>query len=257
MVNATTIENKIWTDVCPAAVYGADNGQADVPFWDGVTHGTLSYHQTGWAICGAFAAANTIFAFFMILQHLRNYNKPSFQRYYVRIILMIVVYSQVSFLGYRYYEYSEYFELGLALYEAFVIASFFILILNMVSDQGQGLDVLSRGKRYSAVFPFCCIHFYTDSWWFLETVKWCVLQYVIIQPILAILGAVLEATGHLCTESYSFKFANVWLKIIEFWSVSLATFILIQFYIVIRHDISSFKPLWKFIAIKLVVSLPL
>lgn len=81
------------------------------------------------------------------------------------------------------------------------------------------------------------------------------LQYVVIEPVSAIVGVVLEATGYLCPESYSFKFGHVYLMLIQFFSVSLATYMLIQFYIVIRHDIASFKPLWKFVAIKLVVSM--
>lgn len=169
---------------------------------------------------------------------------------------MIPVYSIVSFLGYRYYEYSTYFELGLSFYESFAIASFFILILNMLGDEhGREKDVLSRGKRHAALFPLCCFHFYTDSWWFLETVKWLVLQYVVIEPVTAVVGAVTEATGHLCEESYSFQFAHVYLTIVQFSSVTLATYMLIQFYVVIRHDIQSFRPLWKFVAIKLVVSM--
>lgn len=255
MVNATEIENKLWTSVCPAAVYGDASGTADVPYWEGVTTGTLSAHQLGWTVCGVFAAVNTIFAFSLILQHLRNYNKPSFQRYYVRIILMIPVYSIVSFLGYRYDNYSTYFELALDFYEAFVIASFFILILNMLGEQeGREKDVLSRGKRHTALFPMCCLHFYTTSWWFLETVKWCVLQYVVIEPLLAVVSVVLEATGHLCPDSWSLKFGHIYLAFVEFVSITLATYILIQFYIVIRHDIKEYKPLWKFVAIKLVVS---
>ncbi|CCG83548.1 Predicted protein [Taphrina deformans PYCC 5710] len=255
MVNTTTITNKIWTDICPADVYGASTGN-DVPFWEGVTTNNLSAHQIGWTICGAFAAVNSVFAFWLITQHLRHYNKPQFQRYYVRIILMIPVYSLVSFLGYRYYEYSTYFELGLSFYEAFVIASFFILILNMLSDQeGREKDVLSRGKRHAAMIPLCCIHFHTDSWWFLEVVKWSILQYVVVEPLEAIAGVVLEATGHLCPESFSFQFGHVWLTIIEFSSVTIATYVLIQFYIIIRHDIAAFKPLWKFVAIKLVIFL--
>lgn len=255
MVNVTAITDKVWTDVCPASVYGASTGD-DVPYWEGVTSGTLSSHQIGWTICGVFAAVNTVLALLMIVQHLRNYNKPHFQRYYVRIIFMIPVYSLVSFLGYRYYEYSTYFELALSFYEAFVIASFFILILNMLGDQdGREKDVLSRGKRHAAVFPLCCVHFYTDSWWFLEVVKWSILQYVVVEPLEAITGVALEATGRLCPESYSFEFGHVWLTLVEFVSVTLATYVLIQFYIIIRHDIAAFRPLLKFVAIKLVIFL--
>lgn len=79
-ISLASIEDKVWTNVCPTAVYGNATGSSDVSYWEGVTHGDLSAHQIGWTICGAFAAVNTLFAFFLILQHLRNYNKPEFQR---------------------------------------------------------------------------------------------------------------------------------------------------------------------------------
>jgi hypothetical protein len=56
----------------------------------------LQAHRIGWTISGAFALVDTIFALVLIWLHLRNYNRPEFQRYYVRIIFMIPVYSVVS-----------------------------------------------------------------------------------------------------------------------------------------------------------------
>lgn len=43
------------------------------------------------------------------------------------------------------------------------------------------------------------------------TVKWAVMQYVIVRPLVSIAGIVCEALGVLCVESYSPHFAEVYL----------------------------------------------
>lgn len=51
----------------------------------------------------------------------------------IRILLMIPIYSTVSFLSYLYYKHSIYFEVLRDCYEAFAIASFFTLLCNYIA----------------------------------------------------------------------------------------------------------------------------
>jgi Organic solute transporter Ostalpha len=53
-----------------------------------------------------------------------------------------------------------------------------------------------------------------------------------------ITAIVLETQKILCPESMSLAFGNSWLQIIKAVSVTLATFYLIEFYILIRKDIA-------------------
>lgn len=56
------------------------------------------------------------------------------------------------------------------------------------------------------------------------TVKWAVLQYVVIRPLVTITGIICQAFGVLC-EAAGFKlnaihFANIYLEAIDFVSIS-------------------------------------
>ena len=51
----------------------------------------------------------------------------------IRILLMIPIYSTVSFLSYLYYKHSIYFEVLRDCYEAFAIASFFTLLCHYIA----------------------------------------------------------------------------------------------------------------------------
>jgi hypothetical protein len=64
-----------------------------------------------------------------------------------------------------------------------------------------------------------------------------------------------EATHHYCVESLSPAFAHIWVTIIQAVSVTCAMFCLIQFFVQVRADIASHKPLLKVLAIKLVIFL--
>lgn len=51
----------------------------------------------------------------------------------IRILLMIPIYSTVSFLSYWFYKHAIYFDVLRDCYEAFAIASFFTLVCNYIA----------------------------------------------------------------------------------------------------------------------------
>jgi len=81
------------------------------------------------------------------------------------------------------------------------------------------------------------------------------LQFAIINPLVSITAIILETQHLLCPESFSLAFGNSWLQIIKAISVTIATYFLIEFYYIIHKDIAQYKPLLKFIGIKLVIIL--
>jgi hypothetical protein len=53
------------------------------------------------------------------------------------------------------------------------------------------------------------------------TVKWSVLQYVIIRPAISITGIICEHYNVLCpTESSNFRYAQVYLTVVDFISIT-------------------------------------
>lgn len=107
------------------------------------------------------------------------------------------------------------------------------------------------------------------------TLKWSVLQYVIIGPcgsflpppfssrsdrgmaapaVLAIAGIVCQVYKVLCeSESYNYRWAAVYLDAIDFVSISFALYGLIIFYGLTREELTGRRPLAKFLAIKMIV----
>ncbi|KAJ3287512.1 hypothetical protein HDU79_005657 [Rhizoclosmatium sp. JEL0117] len=63
----------------------------------------------------------------------------------------------------------------------------------------------------------------------------------------------LQWYGLLCPTSMSPAYGEFWVSSINLISVCVAMSALIQFYLVIHHEIPAHDPLWKFIAVKFVV----
>ncbi|KAF9430512.1 hypothetical protein BGZ94_006458 [Podila epigama] len=211
-------------------------------------------HDIGWAICGGLAVMSTLISFHLIFRHAKNYTKPSEQRHIIRIVAMIPVYSIISFLSYRFYKDAIYFETVRDCYEAFVLYSFFVLLLTYLGD-----DTLSQRSKMTATdkrqlpFPLSCYFYNPLGDMFLHKMKWGILQYVVIKPTVALLSCVLHYYGLLCPTSYSWHFANVYLTSVNFVSASVSLYCLVLFYMTIHVDIEDHDPFMKFICVKLVV----
>ncbi|RXW12670.1 hypothetical protein EST38_g13184 [Candolleomyces aberdarensis] len=90
--------------------------------------------------------------------------------------------------------------------------------------------------------------------YFMYTVKWSVLQYIIIRPAASIAGIVCEHFKVLCTtEGYTLKYAAVYIECINFISISIALYGLLVFCGLVAEELKGKRPVAKFLAIKLVV----
>ncbi|KAF9395480.1 hypothetical protein CPC16_008122 [Podila verticillata] len=223
---------------------------------DGDTDGRTGWkrHVIGWAICGFLALISTLISLHLIFRHARNYTKPSEQRHIIRIVVMIPVYSIISFLSYRFYKEAIYYETIRDCYEAFVLYSFFVLLLTYLGDdtQSQRSKMTATEKR-QLPFPLSCYFYNPLGDMFLHKMKWGILQYVVIKPTVALVSCVLHYYGLLCPASYSWHFGNVYLTSINFVSASVSLYCLVLFYMTINVDIEDHDPFLKFLCVKLVV----
>lgn len=213
----------------------------------------------GWTISGAAAAVSTLIALFLILKHAQYYTKPNQQRYIIRIILMVPIYAIISWLSYYFYTEAVYYQLIRNCYEAFVIASFFALLLQYLGDtiEEQRRVVRLHWKPIAVPFPFCCIMCNPSDPHFLQILKYGILQYVILQPLCTIASVISHYKGVYCPESYSFSHAHVYIMIIIFVSVTISLYSLIILYQAVKVDLAPYKPFSKFLCVKAVgVSLP-
>ncbi|KAM0788378.1 hypothetical protein ACM66B_001518 [Microbotryomycetes sp. NB124-2] len=221
------------------------------PFWDG----NWEPHKIGWLVAGVTAAITTVISLFTVVMHARNYYVPKEQRQMIRIILMPLVYAIISFFGYRFYRSYTYFSLIEVIYEALVLASFLWLLLHYIGDSTKAQrQVLLEKEKRAIPFPFCCIRFRASKPYFLHALRWSVLQYSLIRPLISIAGIITNAFGLYCPMQYSIYFSAVYLDAIDFVSISVALYGLITFYALTKELLAGKRPLLKFLSIKAIVA---
>ncbi|RUS21263.1 organic solute transporter Ostalpha-domain-containing protein [Endogone sp. FLAS-F59071] len=179
---------------------------------------------------------------------------PNQQRYIIRILLMVPIYATISWLSYYYYRQAVYFEVIRDCYEAFVIASFFVLLLQYVGeDDTVQKSKLQSHKRRKCMFPLVCFSFNPSGKHFLHVLKWGILQYIIVKPCTTFLAVVLQANGLYCTESMAPVFGHFYTTALNFVSVTIAMYCLLLFYVVMYDELQPFDPFYKFLCVKLVI----
>ncbi|KAJ3749905.1 organic solute transporter Ostalpha-domain-containing protein [Lentinula detonsa] len=234
---------------CPS-----DNQQTvdQTDFW---TDGGIDWdaHRIGWAIAGACAAAACSFHFCFILQHCRSYTNPAEQRQILRILYMPPIYGVISFLSYRFFRSYTYYELV----EAFTLSAFLMLLIEFVASSGSGHKAessIARKDKRKLPFPFCHWRYRPTKPYFMYTLKWAVLQYVIFRPAISIAAIICQAYNVLCeSEGFDAQYANVYLEAVDFVSISVALYGLFLFYGLTKEELVGRRPLAKFLAIKLIV----
>ncbi|KAF9175205.1 hypothetical protein BGX20_007639 [Mortierella sp. AD010] len=171
------------------------------------------------------------------------------------MLLMVPIYAITSWFSFVYVRESIYYDTIRTLYEAFVIASFFILILQYLGDslEDQRRMLKQHRKTERWFFPLCCLKYNPSRPHFLQYMKWGILQYVPLNVFTTILTIVLQIQGSYCIDSWNPKFGHIWVLMISFCSVSAATYFLIMFYLTIHKDLKEYNPFLKFLAVKLVV----
>nr|VWP01546.1 Glucose transporter rco-3 [Ganoderma boninense] len=132
-----------------------------------------------------------------------------------------------------------------------------LLLIEYVASTATGHDVdnaILRKDKSSLPMPLCCWRYRPTKAYFMYTVKWSVLQYVILRPALSIAGIICEHYGVLCQSGpWSFKTAHAYFSVIDFISITVALYGLLLFYGLTKDELVGRKPLSKFLSIKLIV----
>ncbi|WVQ65290.1 uncharacterized protein L199_003466 [Kwoniella botswanensis] len=239
---------------CPTTNSNITDTDEDVFFSPDGIH--WDAHRIGWAVAGGCAALTTLITLFNLTMHAIRYQHPPAQRQVMRVLLMPAVYSIVSFFSYRYYREYEYYILAETAYEAVTLSAFLMLLMELVSmgttDQ-QIKTALAEKDKKKFPFPFNFLRFRASKPYFWHALSFSVMQYVILRPLISIIGIICQYYGVLCPEEYSVHYAEVYLDAVDFVSISVALYGLIVFYVLCKDELKGRKPLNKFLAIKLIV----
>ncbi|GAA5835989.1 hypothetical protein JCM9279_002158 [Rhodotorula babjevae] len=218
--------------------------------------GRWDAHEIGWIIAGVTTIVSTFITLATVYLHARNYYKPKEQRQILRILLMPAVYAIVSFFSYRYFRAFTYYSVSVVAYESLVLAAFLMLLLQYIGESNEEQRrVLKDKEKRKIPFPFCCIRFRPSKPYFIHGLKWSVLQYSLLRPLISIIEIICQAYDVLCPTQYSVYFAEAYLDAVDFVSISVALYGLIVFYALVKERLAGRKPLAKFLSIKIVVML--
>jgi len=185
---------------------------------DGKIH--LQTHHIGWIVSGIFTLVACLASFWLINKHLQWYKNKKEQRYIVRILFMVPLYAIISFASYLFWNHSTPLVLLRDCYESFVLTAFFYLLLTYISpnleeqkevflkvgiSRENDRKRLRRGEEPQKwVLPLGFVQSKpADGLYFLQMMKWGVLQYCVIRPLTTLAAVILDYLGLYCEESWS------------------------------------------------------
>jgi hypothetical protein len=213
-------------------------------------------HYIGWFSSAGFVLLTIPISIRLIVQHLTHWNAPHIQKYVVRIVWMIPIYSIESWLALRFKGYSIYLETLRECYEAYVIFCFFYFLIALLGDEQQ---LVLKLKQKPAEFgrhswPISLV---VSQWSMgnemLQKCKFGVFQYVIIKNLMAILVCVLASRGQYKEGSFRFDGFFLYQCFICNASQLWALYCLVLFYFATKEELAPWRPVGKFLSVKTVV----
>ncbi|OAQ96556.1 hypothetical protein LLEC1_07530, partial [Akanthomyces lecanii] len=206
-------------------------------------------------IAGAASIIATVVSVLSIWLQAKNYRKPLLQRYVVRILLMVPIYSIASWTSMISLKAAQFVDPIRDVYEAFTIYTFFQLLINYLGGE-RSLIVTTHGRApvqhlwpLNHALPKVDI---SDPYTFLS-IKRGILQYAWLKPILAIAAIVMKATGTYQEGYIAASSGYLWSGIIYNISVSVSLYSLGLFWVCMHQDLKPFRPVPKFLSIKLII----
>jgi len=194
---------------------------------------------------------------YSVVQHFHHFHKPYLQKYIIRIIWMIPIYSINAWLALKFSSLTIYFDTLRECYEAFVLYSFMKYLTNYlyremnIDKENNAIEIKPPVKH---LFPFNLIWAPLDGGYsFLYLSRHCILQYIAIRPLTTFIALVSEISGIYYNGTYSLDETYIYLLIINNISQMTALYFLTLFYLSFKEELSSMKPFPKFVCIKFVI----
>ncbi len=168
---------------------------------------------------------------------------------------MVPIYSASSWSSIVSLKAAFYIDPLRDIYEAFTIYTFLQLLVNFLGGE-RSLIIMMHGRPpVSHPWP---INLYfskvdiSDPHTFLA-IKRGILQYTWLKPILSVLTIVLKLTGTYHEGYIALNSGYLWLGIVYNLSVTLSLYSLAMFWVCMHQDLKPFRPMPKFLCIKLII----
>ncbi|KAG7104026.1 Transmembrane protein C30D11.06c like [Verticillium longisporum] len=206
-------------------------------------------------VAGVAALVATLLSIVSITLQAKNYRKPLLQRYVVRILLMVPIYSIASWTSMISLKAAQFVDPVRDIYEAFTIYTFFHLLINYLGGE-RSLIIMTHGREpvshlwpMNHVLPRVDI---SDPHTFLA-IKRGILQYAWLKPVLSVASIIMKATGTYQEGYIGLSSGYLWSGIVYNVSVTLSLYSLGLFWVCMHRDLLPFRPVPKFLCIKLII----
>ncbi|GAA5835968.1 hypothetical protein JCM11251_006616 [Rhodosporidiobolus azoricus] len=198
------------------------------------------------------AGGSSLLSLWTVWLQLKHYHQPRLQRFVVRILVMVPIYSISSLISLYSLDAAFFVDAVRDVYEAFVIYCFFSLLVEYLGGERSLIITLHGRPPHSHPWPiryFLSPMDASDPFTFLG-LKRGILQYVQLKPLLAGITVVLKAfgkydDGHLAKDS-----GYTYISIVYNLSVSLSLYCLAMFWVATHDDLKPFRPMPKFLCVK-------
>lgn len=212
--------------------------------------GTTTLHQLMIYVSAACLGLTVISTAFLSWKHIHRYTAPQEQRQILRIINLPVFYCLFNFLAISFYQDYLYIEPLAGIYEAFSVAALFLLVLEYVcpdgTDREKYFDNLEGRDRKNNPVPGGSLK------WFQRTWSSC-LQYPLSKLVFVVVQIITQDKGVYCENSFSPKYAHLWLFLADILFVGGALGATIKFFRRMSKEIapvhSASAKTWSFIGI--------
>lgn len=214
-------------------------------------------------ISGTFTLFSLLLTLYLVFRHLKHWIDPIGQKSIVRILLLVPIYSVVSWLAIIFGDYALYFTLVRDCYEAYALYQFFCLMVHYLGEEGTTYftsarhdipieNLLTYFDEKALAFPCCCFTYEPSKRVFLH-IKRCSLQYVFVKPLLSLIAILLQMADLYHAGSLSIKYGYFWLSLFLNISAAIALYFIFLFYDLIKKVIAPYKPFLKLISIKILI----
>ncbi|KAL7550412.1 hypothetical protein ACHAWF_013650 [Thalassiosira exigua] len=206
---------------------------------------------------GSFVLIAVPVSVYGIVQHLVNYYMPQVQKYVIRILFMVPIFSIQAWFSLFFHGAAGYIRAFRELYEAFVLSSFVYYIVELLGGEDQlALTLRTKDPSHGRhVFPFS---FLCGQWRmgrpFAINCKYGVLQYVLVKILATIVVVVLQGAGKYEEGRWAWDSAYAYVAVVMNVSIGYALYCLVKLYYATKEDLKEWNPVWKFLCIKGIVS---
>ena len=198
----------------------------------------------------------------LVYLHFTHWYMPDCQKYVVRILWMVPLYSVQSWLSLVFHGARIYIDSIRDLYEAYVIASFVYYLIELLGGQDALVRILERKRTTNPhlgehSFPLSLV---LQPWElgmeFMLQCKHGVLQYVVVKTIATVFTFFFQSIGMLGEGQFNWRMAYPYMILFMNTSVMYALYCLVKIFHAINDELCSpvnWRPLGKFLCIKGVV----